>query len=281
MHAVTENIKKGLVVVRDEYELIASIEESGDEMIMLAEKLNVPILVSENKTEAALTAQMKFDMDCIIIDDGFQHRRLHRDLDIVLINDETLLNPVLLPEGWLREPLSSLKRADIICYMGNQNMINENYKIILSKLNLKEDVLVCKACVSLDIPYILSDGKLTNKNTEKYNIKYAAVAGIANPKRFQKSLLDSGYNVEHTFWYKDHHDYTRKDILELIKKLKILKIENIITTEKDYVKIRSWQELLLEKNILCWVIPLKVEIFEGKELFEEKVLNLFINQYKN
>jgi tetraacyldisaccharide 4'-kinase len=272
--------KKGTVVVRDEIKVISSLEESGDEMRMLAEKLDCPIIVSENKTAAALHAQANFEIECIVIDDGFQHRRLFRDLDIVLINNETLLKPELLPKGRLREPLTSLKRADIICYVGAKNEMNESLESTLSGITLKEDVLICKASVSLDNLYKLTEVPIKKENSININ-KYAAVAGIANPQRFYQSLINAGCNIEHTFWYKDHHYYNQKDILELITKLENLKIENIITTEKDAVKLRKWNGLLLEEDIQCWIAPLKLEMIEGNELFEKKLLNLFINQFEN
>ncbi|MDQ1266970.1 MAG: tetraacyldisaccharide 4-kinase, partial [Bacteroidota bacterium] len=105
---------RGLKIVSDGIEIFTNPVEAGDEMFMLAERLRVPVIVHDTKAEAALVADNRFKPDVIIIDDGFQHRGLYRDLDIVLLDAASLERPYLLPKGRLREPLSSLNRADII-----------------------------------------------------------------------------------------------------------------------------------------------------------------------
>lgn len=84
----------------------------------LQESFKVPVIANESKVEAALSAERRFDIDCIVVDDGFQHRALIRNIDIVLIDRETLEKPYLLPKGLLREPLESLNRANVVCLTG-------------------------------------------------------------------------------------------------------------------------------------------------------------------
>jgi tetraacyldisaccharide 4'-kinase len=263
---------KGEVVVGDGTKVLVSAREGGDEMVLLADSLNVPVIAHDSKTEAALSMQEKFDIDLIIVDDGFQHRRLHRDLDIVLIDKETYENPELMPVGRLREPIESIKRADVVCTTGNFEL-GTNFT-----QHFKEKVVRIRVKPVEANPYYLSDKfQLKIRDSKKNPVNCIALAGIAKPNRFFDMLKDLGYTTLDSHSFPDHHNYSKSDLQLLIDKCKNKKCDHIATTEKDAAKIIEFNDMLIANDIKCVVFPIALTITDGKiEFF--KILGSRINQ---
>lgn len=253
---------KGEIIVCDGKEVLATAEEAGDEMLMLAESLRVPVIAHDSKSDAAENIHEKFDIDAIIVDDGFQHRRLERDLDIVIIDKETAEKPYLMPEGRLREPLESLERADVVCYTGKIQNKDELRKYI------REDALEISICPKQSVPYRLINDKPVMEQ-EFFSIKSSSIifSGIANPERFKNMLEAMKYHVEEHVEFSDHHKYSEADIDKLIELAKEKEIKNLLTTEKDAAKIKKYAVKIAESGIMFYVIPVKIQITEGKEQF--------------
>lgn len=269
---------KGEVIVGDGKSVLVSATIGGDEMVLLADTLNVPVIAHDSKSEAALSMQKLFDVDLIIVDDGFQHRRLQRNLDIVLIDKETHDNPELLPAGRLREPIESLNRADVICITGSFEL---NDKFVQ---NINDDSIVIRVKPVQANPYYLGEKIQIKIRESKINpISCIAFAGIAKPNRFFDMLFDLGYNTEDTQPYPDHHNYSKNDIEGLIKKCKQHNCTHIATTEKDAAKIIEFNELLLKNSIKCVVFPIALTITDGKIDFFKMIgrkVNKVINSNK-
>jgi tetraacyldisaccharide 4'-kinase len=189
-----------------------SPRDFGDEPILIAKRLGCPVIVGESRYQAGLIAESKFGPQLHILDDGFQHRSLARDFDIVLITPEDV-NDELLPAGRLREPLSSLRRADAVVWSGDLDP---------SALGLqKQSIWRMRRNVSL------SDAQP----------KPVAFCGIARPQQFVEQLRANGIQPVATKFYRDHHPYSEQDARDLAALREQNHAGGFITTEKDAVNL--------------------------------------------
>lgn len=244
---------KGEIVVSDGKNILADVSEAGDEMMLIAEKTCSPVLVHSKKYKAALSAEKLFNVDYILLDDGFQHRKLSRNCDIVLVDKASLVNPFLIPKGRLRESFDALERADIICLTKGAKI-----KDLISKLpkNTKPNLKIFEVDFMQASAY-----NLFNKNnivlTDK---KYIAIAGLANPKNFFEMLTNNNYCIVEKIYFSDHHNYTKSDVLKIISLAKRNNITCVATTEKDAVKLKKYKAEFVNNNIDIFVFPLEVII---------------------
>ncbi len=238
-----------------------ALRSYGDEPVLIAERLKeVPIIKCADRYEGGLFALNSLRIThhaspVFILDDGFQHWKLYRDIDIVLIDG---LNPFgnrrLLPMGPLREPLNELKRADIFVVTKTKNKVLADE---LGNINPEAPVYFSEYKVN----------KIKDADNNEYQIeilkdkKVFAFCGIANPKSFESTVLPLCKELSGFKAYRDHHRYTERDMFYLENQFKTLKCDFLITTEKDMVKIK---ELKVPVNLLY------VEIGFGinKEFFE-------------
>ena len=230
----------------------------GDESYMMAQKTkNIPIVVDNNRYRGGKYLIKNFNSKIIILDDGFQHRALSRNLDIVLINgytkpsDYSFLTTNLIRETWV-----SLRRADTI---------------ILT--NKKPNPLILKNIKEKKLMYINSTFKssiLYPKGFDKKN-KALLLSGIGNPKSIKKSAKSHGCIIVGEKKFKDHYSYNKKGLLKIVQFAKNLKADYILTTEKDWVKIRP-----LKPDFLFVVLKIKLNLSEKEKMKNliEKQLNL-------
>jgi tetraacyldisaccharide 4'-kinase len=256
---------KGEVIVSDGQKILSTPENAGDEMYLLANTLPVPVIAHEKKYLAARAAEREFSPDCIVVDDGFQHRYLDRDLDIVIIDENTNSNPYLIPRGRLRELPKSLKRADVIVKNGTFDFA-EDIQIEV------EDKLVIELNTQLGTPYRLID-KYKIKN--QLNEPVLVFSGIGNPLKFEKMLKQENYNIATSKAFGDHVRYTKDKINSLVSTAKKLNIKILVTTEKDSVKLISHLDYFEQNNLELIVIPLEMNISSGSDEFSEKLIKLF------
>lgn len=252
----------GEVLISDGNKIFVDANEGGDEMVLLAQSLKVPVIAHDKKYLAAKSMQEKFDVDIILLDDGYQHRHLHRDIDILLLDKETIATPDLLPKGRLREPLSSLERADVICLTGKFDLSDEAKKYLR-----KETVLIKVEPVNAK-PYLLgSNETLGFRQNIKIHNSILPFAGIAKPNRFFDMLKSMNYSFDLTHQFDDHHRYKEADIKLLIKKAEENNILNLATTEKDAVKLIEYIDLISSSGINCYVFPIALSINYGRNNF--------------
>ncbi|MDB5384619.1 MAG: Tetraacyldisaccharide 4-kinase [Planctomycetaceae bacterium] len=236
---------------------------------------DVPHLQNPDRIAGAEIAIQELESQVLILDDGFQHRRLARNLDIVLI-DAT--NPwgfgALLPRGFLREPLSALRRADIIVLTRVDQVSAESVHSIRQRL-LK--IRGTDACLEVSFP----SHQLVNSRGETYSWeqirdaathqqrRIAAFCGIGNPAAFRQLLAQQGLKIEaETFQiFPDHHRYTREDVDRLQTWATEMQACSIVTTQKDLVKL----DVAEIGGIPLWAAEITVEIHAGKEPLEERL----------
>ena len=242
--------KKGIVVLCDGINILSNAASGGDEMLLIAEKTMLPVIACEKKYLAARYAENNFDIDVIIVDDGFQHLQLARNINIALIASDDLQKPYTIPYGRLREPLSSLSRADIICITSDMLIDNNTNKFYDNKI-------IIKYRKEIGTPYLIFNDD-NNKGELAKDYKYVAFCGIANPESFYKSLIEEGFNIEKFIMYKDHKFYRKFDIYRIIKLLKQKNIKNLLTTEKDAVKINEYNHIFKRYSILVYAVPMEI-----------------------
>ena len=189
-----------------------SAAEFGDEPLLIARRLGCPVVVGESRYEAGLFAEKKFGPQLHILDDGFQHRPLARDLDIVLVTPDDLKD-TLLPTGRLREPLTALKRADVL-------VLSDGFDASSLPVSGKR------------VWRIRRDIAITGATTRP-----VAFCGIARPAKFSNQLRCKGVNPVAEKFYRDHHAYSERDIDELLRLKTQNDAEGFVTTEKDAVNL--------------------------------------------
>ena len=228
-----------------------SWRECGDEVVLLKNNTssNTRIFVSLNKVYAAKQLS-KIGCNIVLLDDGFQHRRIYRDIDLVLLGPEkqNKRSQLIYPYGLLREPLCYLKRADIT---------------ISTKNNLiKGAGLRCDHTLDLKIKEeILSSSSIKNIHSLSNKAGIVSVCSIGDPESFSKTLENININVDKKLVYPDHWPFSLHDVEE-INRLAIKEgLKHIVCTEKDFVKLVEFkQHLKIDINALVMNHQLSEEI---------------------
>ena len=214
---------KKVNVISDGINLFYKADMAGDEPYWLAVNLNMcAVLTCSNRAKAAEYAIKEFGVTKIILDDGFQHRKLHRDLNIVLVDSEKMLgNENLLPAGPLREGPEGFKRVDKLVIV-SKNTDHTRAEKLAKIMEKKQKVKTLTAKVEPDYIYNIISGEHLEKGAE-----ITALSAIGQPEQFYAFLKD--YKIKNTITFDDHHQYTPDDIKNIEG--------NIVTTEKDAVKL--------------------------------------------
>jgi len=221
-------------------EILLKPGEAGDEAYLMAEKLKgIPVVKGSKRYEAGLYALSNLDKkpSLMILDDGFQHIALERDIDVVLIDGTNPFgNEKLFPEGILREPLKAIKRADSIIITKSDQAGQETLSYIRDKIKT----------INPDLPVYISSHKpsrlinmsgATKELDYLANRKVYAFAGIANTEYFESTINKCGAEIAGFHRYRDHHLYSEKEMDKLKQEAAGL---DIITTEKDLVKLKGF-----------------------------------------
>ena len=211
----------------------------GDEIALLAHKLpDVWFGVGRNRHRNAEKLADEQSIGVFLLDDGFQHRQLHRDCDIVLIDATNPFgNGWLLPAGALREPLSSLSRADLILITRVESVSPAELAALrdrLSKYVSPESTFEVKTVITRFQDF--ATGKLLDKSA-LHGHRLSSFCGIGNPDGFTRLLAANGIVISECITFDDHHDYTDADIGSLRARLRDGRCELLLTTEKDAVKL--------------------------------------------
>lgn len=225
----------------------------GDEPVMLAQQLQMPIVVAPNRKAALEALLAKNALDVVISDDGLQHFGLPRDVEIVLIDSERLFgNGLCLPAGPLREPLDRLQQVDFLVYNGELNLIQQPAKV-QGWIQSWDDKSYAMQLKPLRLRHLFEASKIMPLE-ELAGRSVEALAGIGNPERFFESLRGLGMVVNaHPF--ADHHAYKPEELLALNPQ------NPLIMTAKDAVKcspfLKSHPELA-ERD--WWVLDVLPEV---------------------
>ncbi|MHC4737270.1 MAG: tetraacyldisaccharide 4'-kinase [Planctomycetota bacterium] len=252
----------------------------SDEPAILAKGCpDAKVIVNPDRAAAAAEAVEQFGADVLIMDDGFQHRRLERDLDIVTV-DATMPfgsnraggKPRMLPAGLLREPVSALKRADAIVITRCDQVDEAELPRIEEKLQqASPDVKIARSihaavCVKSLTQNHISIEELTGK-------KIFAFCGIGNPDAFLSTVKDLRLDLVGSKIFNDHHFYTEQCLTDIYEEARYLQVDLILTTQKD------WSKAILpssaQKDIMFAYLAIELKIIAGEDelirLIQEKL----------
>ena len=261
---------KGTIDLNSEISNKKSWKYFGEEPVLISQKLiDIPIVIDNNRYRGGKYLYKKYKPQLIILDDGFQHRSLNRDLDINLINANQPKHLYkLLPYGLLREPWQHLKRSDIV---------------IVTKMNIKNpSSFIINKLRSLNINHYHSkyepSSYLLDINREKINLakiknkRALAISGIGDPLGFELTLKMQKIDFIDHITFNDHHDYKDNDLYLIENKIINLNPDFLITTEKDLIKLKY-----ANKNIINKLFALPIRFTISKSCLDFILQNLDIN----
>jgi tetraacyldisaccharide 4'-kinase len=255
-----------LVVLEPQAQRNTDARTVGDEPAWLARALpQVPIVISANRHRAGMLAEERFGVDLHILDDGFQHFALARDVDVVAVDvTQEFSDRALLPAGRLREPCSALRRADLILLtrveLQNPDAIEEQIRSI----NPRAQVFRCSTVLRGLID--AGNGKL-QPPADYHGRPLCAFCGIGNPRAFFADLRRWGFTLSAEITFRDHHVYGPEDMKRLLNVAQSAGAVAFLTTEKDVMNLSAqWKTEL--PVLVCAIRP---EISDAKG-FEEALL---------
>jgi tetraacyldisaccharide 4'-kinase len=228
----------GVQIVADAASIRLDAEEAGDEPFLLARRLpGVPVVVGPNRYEAGRVARARFGVTAIVLDDGFQHRTLRKDLEIVMARaSQPWGNGRLLPGGPLREPLAALGRAHLVVTTGarrpdDAHEVRQTVGRIAPSVPVLTAVHVPTECFESSAMRFVPLDTLGGT-------RLLAFAGIGSPAGFRHTLREAGATVVEFQEFADHHWYTRDDLARLERRAVDAHADGFVTTEKDWVRLR-------------------------------------------
>ena len=262
----------GAQLVSDGARILLGPDEAGDEPVMMAKCFDGPIAVARRRIDAIKLLAERFPLDVVILDVGFQHVRLKRDLDLVLVNGTRGIgNGWVLPAGPMREPLAALRRADATIVMGPDEHCDDSLNTAM------RHVLGDKSILLPDKPILLRDKPILRAMTRPRNLVHAehegwretplalagrrviAVSGLANASGFHAMLRELGANLVRTIEYPDHHGYGPGDWENIVAAAR--DAEMAVTTEKDLVKLERFSS----HGLSLYALRLEVSMDERDE----------------
>ena len=229
----------GVVVVRDPDGMRADLERSGDEPMMLARRLpGAAVLVSPDRYLAGCMAEHHFGATVHVLDDGFQHLQLERDVDLLIIGRDDIADPITLPGGRLREPLDTMIAADAILAADDEVQIDTG---------------------GPDIPVFRVRRAIASPDGIRKDAGILAFAGVRSPARFFDDLRAAGYTLVKTIAFRDHHPFSSRDVRRIFAAAAAAGAAAVLTTEKDFVRLlphrpfpmpAAWVPLTMEPDPL-------------------------------
>jgi len=272
--------KKG-GVVSDGQALLMDPSSAGDEPFLMAQQLlplGIPVIVGQDRVRAGRLAVQRYQTEVIVLDDGFQHMRLKRDLDIVLLDAaHPFGNGYLLPRGILREPLSALSRADacLITRCPPAAIVKRFSGQSQSNHGLAGDDRRRPVFAAAHAPFISecfsanhSDGWTAKMQMSEWRgCPVFAFSGLARNDTFPKMLAEMGFELKGYAAFADHHDYSHEDILAIARQAGRKGAQVLVTTEKDRVKLAAnWF-----RNMPLLVVGIRMDLGADTEAFERFV----------
>ena len=233
----------------------------GDEPALLARRLpQVPIIVGANRFHAGSLAEKRFGVNAHILDDGFQHHTLERDLDIVLV-DLTQTNSALLPAGRLREPFTALKRAQMVVLTRKDDRQVKETENRIHKLNPQAKVFYSSTKLKTLFDY--TSGR-QHEPEKTLGQPVLAFCGIGNPRAFFSDLRKWGFSLTGEVTFPDHHVYGAKELDRLIARASKSRAAALMTTEKDLMNLPTgWKSALPVRAALIETVLSDSKEFES------------------
>ena len=246
-------------------------EDSGDEPFLIAQHcLGVPVAVGADRPLVGRYLVDRFDLDTLVLDDGFQHLALRRDMDILVLDAGAPFgNGYLLPRGRLREPLSAMERASAVLVTR------------ASQAQRLDELKATVRAVAPAVPIWITDfapsavvrvgSEAAAEPSALKGERVLAVSGIGNPESFRRLLGAAGAIVVDHCVFPDHHAYSADDLQRVRSAAEQAGVARIVTTEKDAVKLAPLDEVK-NRKVEMWAVRIDLRWLEGREEWERMVL---------
>lgn len=261
----------GYLLVSDGENILAQVNDCGDEIYITAMECKTPAAVSENRVNGAGRFIKDTCVDVIVLDDAYQHRWIKRDVNLLIFEqrfftENDFFKNNLLPTGMMREPLSSIGRADAVIINRKftpKEEIPEKYKKYI------EHKKIFTACYK-------AIGFVDVKKDERYGLeefkgqKSLVVSGVANPFSFINVLKQTSVDTSNQILFRDHKNYSNKEVQEIRKKFYSTNSHSVVTTEKDAVKLTKYSKELDDIDIFFLKIELRMD---DEDQFEDFILS--------
>ena len=265
-HALTHTAEPPPKVVSDGVTVLLNSEEAGDEPYMLARNLpGVVVLVDKNRVKAGAYAIKEFGCDTLVLDDGFQYLPLKGRLNLLLVDKTNPFgNGFTLPRGILREPIKHLQRASYIFLTKSDGRRDAELEETIRAHNPGVDIIECA-----HRPKHLQRFGLEERRPldDLKGRRIGAFSGIAVPESFEKFLKDLGADVVFTRRFLDHYRFGYEDFVDIFSAALANKVDYIVTTEKDAVRIADEMPC----PVPVYYLRLEIEIIRGAADFDEAV----------
>jgi len=252
----------------------------ADEYKMLQEELkDTPILVGPDRIANSKRAFYDFGVDTVILDDGFQHHKIYRDMDMVLVDATNPFgNHELIPRGILREPITALKRADIIVINkadSRSARLDEAHEAI-NRFG-KPDCVLEAVYKPVEL-YDIATGKGRGLNIIEKK-KVCLVSSIANPGYFRQNVAGLGAEaIESEFEFMDHYNYKREDFFKIEKECRLFGVDFIVVTKKDAVKIKRLLSMSNWLDIPMLVLEVDFVITKNEKVLHDRLSRIYSTQ---
>ena len=271
---------KEIGVVSDGNKIFMTAYEAGDEAYLMAKTLpGIPVVIGKNRAITGKYAVEKLNAEVIIMDDGYQHWHLERDLDVVLVDTLNMFgNGCVLPRGMLREPLENLNRGDLFL------LTKTDQSSILSRMQLRKTIgkYNSKAPVVESVHHPKNFVEIADwyKGITQNHLELSELEGknvmvfsaIGNPSSFEQTLSGIGLNIKEAVRYPDHHDYGMLEMQYILERASSHNAVAMITTSKDAVKIPT-EFIYSSREIPLYILNMDIQVTDGFEEFKECVLN--------
>jgi len=268
---------EGLIAIGAGETSRGTAEMIGDEPFQIAKKFpDVTVIVEAKRVVSARVAIEKYGADVILLDDGFQHRSLGRDLDIVMMSGDVPPEQIqMLPAGMRREPLSGLRRSDVLAVSGLKKSgngievdfkVNETFGEHTANFPLQKGIRIEVNTVPLGLHSIFGN------ETVAWNLlkgkACVAFSGIANPERYEKCLYSLGLKVKDFIRFPDHHSYSGNDLRKIQDSVTKHKPEFVISTEKDSVRLYDCTEMDQSLKERLFFLEIEMCVSNGEDEFK-------------
>ncbi len=242
----------------------------NDEYLLFRENIpEIPNLLNKDRVKSGLEAISQFQAEYLLLDDGFQHLRLARDLNIVTVD---ALNPFgyghLVPRGMLREPPEELRRADMIMLTHTDQCSDDEITGVIGRLREIAEYVPIVETVHKPLCLESLNGAEAMDVTGLYGKRVFAFCAIGNPLSFRKSIERLGGELLGFRVFPDHHVYTPSELRELNKEIQRERPDAVIITQKDGVKMGNNPDL---RDFPLWILKMEIYIVKGYEIFENKI----------
>ena len=271
---------KPLGVVSDGEKIYMTSYEAGDEAYLMAKMMpGVPVVIGKNRDVTGSYAVEKLQAEVIIMDDGYQHWQLKRNLDIVLVDTLNMFgNGCLLPRGILREPLNHLDRADMFLFTKSdqssqltRTSLTDNIRRYNTEAPIVECIHHAKEFVEIADWYKgIQQNRLPLEDLKGKRVM--VFSAIGNPSSFEQNVSGCGLEIVEAIRYPDHHDYGMLEMQYIGERASELNADALITTGKDAVKIPT-EFIYFNRDIPLYVMNMDIMVTRNEEIFDKKLVD--------